>query len=112
MQRKYKAAVYLRISNSDEKNGESESLSNQRILIDDYLKKYPDIEVVTEKIDDGYTGLLFDRPVFKEMMEDIFAEKVDCVVVKDDCVIIGLNRKNPVNIRVCGLKGLDLSFLT
>ncbi|WP_313530612.1 recombinase family protein [Anaerotignum sp.] len=83
MSKKYKAALYMRISNSDEKRGESESLSNQRKLLEDFLVNYPDIEVVSEKLDDGYTGLLFDRPAFKEMMQEIVDEKVNCVIVKD-----------------------------
>lgn len=83
MSKKFKAALYMRISYTDDKSKESESLSNQRMLIENFLKSYPDIEVVSEKLDDGYTGLLFDRPAFKEMMADIFEEKINCVIVKD-----------------------------
>lgn len=83
MSKKFKAALYMRISYTDDKTKESESLSNQRMLIDNFLKDYPDIEVVSEKLDDGYTGLLFDRPAFKEMMTEIFEEKINCVIVKD-----------------------------
>ena len=79
----YKAAKYIRLSYTDEKNSESDSVGNQRKLIDDFLKNHPDIEVVSENVDDGVSGIIFDRPKFKEMMADIESGKIDCVVVKD-----------------------------
>ena len=80
---KYKAISYTRLSYTNEKDNESNSISNQKMLIRDFVKKYSDIEIVSEKLDDGYTGVLFDRPAFQEMMEDIRAEKVNCIIVKD-----------------------------
>ena len=54
----YKAIMYLRLSNDDgEKNIESNSIKNQRQLILEYLKKYPEIKLVGEKVDDGYTEI-------------------------------------------------------
>ncbi len=82
-ERTYKAIAYLRISNSDSKEGESESLGNQRSFIQSFVSKNPDIEIVSEKIDDGVTGLVFDRPQFKEMMEEVMEGTVDCIIVKD-----------------------------
>ena len=69
----YKAIKYIRLSDADGKDGESDSIGNQRRLIDEYLKNHSDIEAVGEKIDDGFTGILFDRPAFKEMMTEIEA---------------------------------------
>lgn len=43
----------------------------------------PEIELVSEKVDDGYSGVIFDRPAFKEMMDDIMEGKINCVIVKD-----------------------------
>ena len=81
---KYRAVKYIRLSSSDEnKQGESDSIGNQRKLIDEWLKSHPEIEVVGEKVDDGWSGILFDRPAFKEMMEDIQEGKVNCVLTKD-----------------------------
>ena len=80
---KYKAISYTRLSYTNEKDNESNSISNQKALIRDFVKKHSDIEIVSEKVDDGYTGVLFDRPAFQEMMEDIRAEKVNCIIVKD-----------------------------
>ena len=64
----YKAIKYIRLSYTDDKTTESDSVANQRRLIDDYIARHPEIEVVAEKIDDGYSGVLFDRPAFQEMM--------------------------------------------
>jgi len=80
---KYRAIKYLRLSIADGKQGESDSVGNQRKIIDEYLKNHPEIEVVGEKIDDGFSGILFDRPAFKEMMEDIEEGRINCVLCKD-----------------------------
>ena len=80
---KYQAVKYVRLSHADEKDSESNSVINQKSFINDFVSKNPDIEIVSEKVDDGYTGIIFDRPAFKEMMDDISAGKVNCVIVKD-----------------------------
>lgn len=80
---KYKATEYVRLSYTDDKSSESDSVTNQKMLIDDYVKNNPDIEVVSVKVDDGFSGVLFDRPAFLEMMEDIKAGTINCVIVKD-----------------------------
>ncbi|MDK9711212.1 recombinase family protein [Acidaminobacter sp.] len=79
----WKAAKYVRLSYTDDKSNESDSVQNQKKLIDDFVKNNPDIEIVSEKVDDGYSGIIFDRPAFKEMMEDVHAGKINCVIVKD-----------------------------
>ena len=80
---KYKAVDYIRLSYTDDRSNESDSVANQRRLIENFVERNPDIELVSEKIDDGYSGILFDRPAFKEMMELITAGEVNCVIVKD-----------------------------
>ena len=52
-------ALYPRLSHEDELQGESNSISNQRKLIENFVERNPDIEVVSEKIDDGYSGIIF-----------------------------------------------------
>lgn len=79
----YKAIKYIRLSYTDDKTVESDSVANQRRLIDDYIVRHPEIEVVAEKIDDGYSGVLFDRPAFQEMMRMIEQGEANCVIVKD-----------------------------
>lgn len=79
----YTADVYLRLSKEDGDKEESDSIANQRSLILDYLKSMPDIKINKIRIDDGYSGVTFNRPAFNEMLEDIKAGIVNCVVVKD-----------------------------
>jgi len=80
---KYKAAAYIRLSYTDDRTNESDSVGNQRRLIQDFAERSPDIEIVTEKIDDGYSGIIFDRPAFKEMMQEVMDGTINCVIVKD-----------------------------
>ena len=84
----YKAAIYVRLSKedgdvSDASKAESNSISNQKELIKDFLKDKQDIVIVSERVDDGYSGVNFERPAFQLMLEDIKQGQVDCVVVKD-----------------------------
>lgn len=79
----YQATAYLRLSYTDDRSVESDSIANQKKLIEDFVTAHPDIEVISERVDDGYSGVLFDRPAFQEMMNDIITGKVNCVIVKD-----------------------------
>lgn len=89
LDRDYKAAIYLRLSKEDGdfsfsgEKLESDSISNQRLLIMEYLKKHPEITVVKEYCDDGFTGANFERPDFNKMMDAVRAGEIDCIVVKD-----------------------------
>ena len=81
---KYKAVKYIRLSSADDsKHGESDSIANQRKLIDEWVKKHPEIEIVGEFVDDGVSGIVFDRPSFNKMMELIQDGGADCVITKD-----------------------------
>ncbi len=51
-------ALYERLSRDDEQSGESNSIINQKKYLEDYAHR-TDIEVVSEKIDDGYSGIIF-----------------------------------------------------
>jgi len=79
----YKAAKYIRLSYTDDKSSESDSVVNQRKLLDSFIESQSDIEAVCEYVDDGISGIIFDRPAFKQMMVDIESEKINCVIVKD-----------------------------
>ncbi len=84
----YQAAIYLRLSKEDgdvTSGGRyvSNSISNQKDLITDYIKSMTEIEVVSIRTDDGYSGVDFERPEFRKMMEDIRKGMVNCVIVKD-----------------------------
>ena len=81
--KKYMASLYLRISKDDGNEIESVSIENQRNIIYNFIKKREDIIVYNERIDDGYSGMNFERPEFKHMMEDIKENRVNCIIVKD-----------------------------
>ena len=80
---KFKATAYIRLSYTDDHSKESDSVDNQRKLIENFVSQNPDIEIVCEKIDDGYSGIIFDRPAFKEMMQLVTDGNINCVIVKD-----------------------------
>lgn len=79
----WKAALYIRLSKDDGDKQESNSVTYQREILKEHIKLHPDIEIHDIYIDDGWSGTNFDRPNFVRMMEDIYAGKVNCVVVKD-----------------------------
>ena len=94
---KYNCAIYLRLSRSDGDQQESNSIKNQRALLNDYMGKHPELHKFDEYVDDGYSGTNFERPDFKRMMQDIEKRNVNCIIVKDYCAIIGLNQKDLEN---------------
>jgi DNA invertase Pin-like site-specific DNA recombinase len=82
-QEKFKAVTYIRLSNADDKIGESDSIANQRKLITEYLKNHPEIEQISEFVDDGVSGLVFDRPSFNAMMTFVQNGDANCIIAKD-----------------------------
>ena len=78
-------AKYLRFSNDDGKVDDSESIKNQRDLLDRYVLQQEDLQdyEVIEFFDDGYTGMNFQRPGFCDMVDAVKAKKIDCIIVKD-----------------------------
>ncbi len=79
----YNADLYMRLSKEDGDKEESDSITNQKELIFDYLKSRMNIRIHKIRVDDGYSGISFERPAFQQMLEDIKAGKVDCVITKD-----------------------------
>jgi len=77
----YAAAVYIRLSKASA--DKSNSIESQKQTVYSFLKNYPDIQVIEEKTDDGFSGTTFDRPAFAELLNDIKNRKINCVIVKD-----------------------------
>ena len=81
---KYKVGAYLRLSKEEFNNEkESNSITNQKLIIDNYLKEHKEYKLVDYYIDDGYSGTTFDRPQYKRMLKDIVEGKVNTIIVKD-----------------------------
>lgn len=78
----YSCALYCRLSNEDELQGESQSITNQKDLLERYTKEN-NLNVYDIYIDDGYSGTNFDRPDFQRMIKDIENKKINMVIVKD-----------------------------
>ena len=79
----WNTAGYLRLSREDGDKAESDSIANQRKLLEQYLSTHPELHLVEFYQDDGYTGTSFDRPAFRRMEADIEDGKINCVLVKD-----------------------------
>ncbi len=79
----YDADAYFRLSRDDGDKEESDSIINQKALIREFIKSNPDIRIHEERVDDGYTGVNFERPAFQAMMESIKSGRINCVIVKD-----------------------------
>ena len=80
---KYKVAGYIRLSKEDKIKDESNSVTNQKAIIESYINKNEDLEFVDFYIDDGYSGTTFDRPEYKRMFKDVVDGQVNTVIVKD-----------------------------
>ena len=74
--------AYLRLSNEEAQGGESSSITNQRMIVQNYCKQNG-ITLVREFVDDGYSGGNFDRPAFQEMMKQLQQGKANTVITKD-----------------------------
>ena len=75
-------ALYCRLSQEDERQGESLSIENQKRILTSYVTEQG-WNIVDIYVDDGYTGTNFNRPDFKRMMEDVEAGYVKTIIVKD-----------------------------
>lgn len=85
-----KTAMYLRISSEDEdlrtgEKNESESISNQRSLLRDYVSGHAELagSEILEFCDDGWSGTNFERPAVKELLEQVKHRQINCIIVKD-----------------------------
>lgn len=80
----YKTVVYCRLSKEDGDKLESNSIASQRAYCEDYIARQADMQVVREPIiDDGFSGVSFERDGFKILEEEIKKGKIDCIVVRD-----------------------------
>lgn len=82
--RVWSLAEYIRLSVEDgDDKVESNSIVNQRALLNDYIKNNPELKIYDYYIDDGYSGTDFNRPGFQRMLNDMKNKKFDAIIVKD-----------------------------
>ena len=78
----YHVALYVRLSKEDENEGPSQSVTNQKSLLNEFVQQHR-LSVYDTYVDDGWSGTNFDRPEFQRMIGDIEAKKVNMVITKD-----------------------------
>ena len=78
----FKVGMYIRLSREDGDKQESESISNQRKILQRYVKENR-LNFIKEYVDDGVSGTTFDRPGFNEMLQDIENRNINMVITKD-----------------------------
>ena len=91
------AVGYIRLSVANKE--ESSSIENQKFIIECWGEQQQ-IPMSHYYIDNGFSGKFYDRPAFQEMIQDILSGNINCVVVKDDCVIIERKHRKPQKMRV------------
>ncbi len=74
--------MYIRLSREDGENKESESIGNQRKILQRYIKDN-NLTLIKEYIDDGVSGTTFNRPGFNELLQDIENKSINMVITKD-----------------------------
>ncbi len=80
----YKVAAYLRLSKDDNNyDKESNSITNQKMIIDEFINSNDDFKLIDYYIDDGYSGTNFNRPDFKRMLKDLASGKINTIIVKN-----------------------------
>ena len=75
-------ALYERLSRDDEQAGESNSIQNQKMYLEEYARQ-KGLRNIRHFSDDGYSGTNFNRPGFTALLEEIEAGRVETLVVKD-----------------------------
>ena len=96
----YRVAIYARLSKEKEETIERGTIENQINMVRDFVCRQSDMEIADIYVDDSVSGTRFDRPGFDRLIADMKKGLFNTIAVKDDCEIIGLNQKNPVNSRV------------
>ena len=83
----WSVAEYIRLSQEDSDNGEdkqeSNSITSQKALLNEFIEEHDDLIVYDCYVDDGYTGTDFNRPGFQRLLEDMRKGNINCVLVKD-----------------------------
>lgn len=81
-QKHYIAGLYFRLSQEDERQGESVSIDNQRAILRKYAEEHG-FEIHGEYIDDGVSGTTFDRPEVQRLLDDAKTGVINTIIVKD-----------------------------
>ena len=79
----YRTAIYARLSRDDGDSAESNSIGSQKSLCEEYIEKHSELELVETFVDDGYSGVDFERPAFRRLEKALREGRVNAVLCKD-----------------------------
>ncbi len=77
-----RTAIYCRLSQDDGINGDSSSIQTQRMMLEQYSNEH-NLKIVNVYVDDGYSGLNYNRPGFQRLLNDVESCLIDVIITKD-----------------------------
>ena len=77
----YNVGIYVRLSQEDERAGESISIENQKKMLTEYVSSQAGWNLVEICEDDGYSGTTFDRPGVQKLLADAKSGKINLILV-------------------------------
>lgn len=107
--KKLRLAIYIRVA-CKEISTDNYCIESQKKCIEQFLKSFNNIESKKYYIDNGYSGLNYNRPGFKRMIKDIKSQKVNTIIVMD---MSRISRKNDVVYKILELHDkYDIDFIS
>ena len=79
----FDTGLYARLSVLDNGKTDGDPIESQVKIIEQYLSEHPELKLVDRYLDNGYSGVSFERPQWERLMQDVKAGKINCIIVKD-----------------------------
>ena len=79
----FNTGLYARLSVLDNGKTDGDPIESQVKIIKQYLAEHPELRLADQYLDNGYSGVSFERPQWERLMRDVKAGKINCIIVKD-----------------------------
>lgn len=79
----FDTGLYARLSVLDNGKTDGDPIESQVKIIEQYLSEHPELKLADRYLDNGYSGVSFERPQWERLMQDVKAGKINCIIVKD-----------------------------
>ena len=79
----FNTGLYARLSVLDNGKADGDPIESQVKIMEQYLSEHSELRLVDQYLDNGYSGVSFERPQWERLMHDVKAGKIDCIIVKD-----------------------------
>ena len=79
----FNTGLYARLSVLDNGKADGDPIESQIKIMEQYLSEHSELKLVDQYLDNGYSGVSFERPQWERLMDDVKAGKIDCIIVKD-----------------------------